>query len=216
MKTALQIDFDGTVTVEDISFLLLDTYADNRWRDALAEYTKGKISVGAFNRRVFGMVKADRQTMLKMIMSSEKLRVRPGMNELADYCSQQGYKTVIVSNGLTFYIEAILKNLGIDDIEVHASENEFSPDGMRVKYLGPDGDELETGFKEAYTTRLLKEEYHVVYIGDGTSDIASARMAGKVFATGDLLQKCSDEKLDCTAFSDFFDVIRGLESWSPG
>jgi len=216
MKTALQLDFDGTVTVEDISFLLLDTYADDNWRDALTEYTEGRISVGAFNREVFGRVKADYLTMLDMVMTSEKVRIRPGLRELADYCSSRDYRTIIVSNGLTFYIKAILKNMGLDYIEVHASENEFSPDGMKVKYVGPDGNELETGFKEAYTARLIKEGYHVVYVGDGTSDIVPSRLANTVFATGDLLEKCRDEKLECNPFSDFFDVIRGLEALSPG
>ena len=153
--------------------------------------------------------------MLEMVMSSEKLEVRAGLRELVDYCSRRDYRTVIVSNGLTFYIEAILKDMGLDYIEVHASENEFSPHGMKVKYIGPDGNELETGFKEAYTNRLLKEGYNVAYVGDGASDFAPATMSGRVFATGDLLKKCRDEKLDCTAFNDFFDVINGLESWLP-
>lgn len=216
MKIALQLDFDGTVTMEDISFMLLDEYAGESWRNVLDEYTTARITVGAFNREVFGRVKADYRTMLNMVMTSEKVRIRPGLRELADYCSHRDYRTIIVSNGLIFYIEAILKDMGLEYIEVHAAENEFSPDGMKVKYVGPDGNELETGFKEAYTARMIKEGYYVVYVGDGTSDIIPSRIANTVFATGDLLQLCRDEKLECTAFNDFFDVISGLEALSPG
>ena len=141
------MDFDGTISVEDISFILLDEYAGDNWRNVLAEYSAGNITVGAFNREVFGGVKADYWTMLDMVLTGEKVKIRPGFQELADYCLHNDYRTIVVSNGLTFYIDAVLKNLGLDGIEVHASENEFSNDGMTEKYLGPDGIELDTGFK---------------------------------------------------------------------
>jgi len=211
MKIALQCDFDGTVTEEDVSFLLLDTYVGSQWREYLKEYIEGRIPVGTFNKKVLGMMKADRQTMTDLVLNSDRVKIRPGFRELVDYCSRKDYKFVIVSNGLTFYIEAILENLGINGLEVHAAENYFSPDGMEVRYAGPDGTEMEVGYKEAYTELLEKQGYSIVYIGNGVSDIFSSRRAIKVFATGDLLEKCREENLACTPFNDFHDVIRGLE-----
>ncbi len=78
MKIAIQLDFDGTVTVEDVSFLLLDTYVGSRWRKYLEEYTSGRIPVGTFNKKVFGMMKADRQTMTDLVLNSERVKIRPG------------------------------------------------------------------------------------------------------------------------------------------
>jgi 2-hydroxy-3-keto-5-methylthiopentenyl-1-phosphate phosphatase len=212
MKIAVQLDFDGTVTEEDVSFLLLDTYVGSRWRDYLEEYMSGKIPVGTFNKKVFGMMKADRQAMTDLVLTSERVKIRPGFHELVDYCSQKGYKVVIVSNGLIFYIEVLLERLGIDGIDVYAAENEFSPDGMKVRYVGPDGTEKEAGFKEAYTELLVKQGYSIVYVGNGMSDIYSSRMSIKVFATGDLLECCRREKLECTPFNDLHDVVRGLKA----
>ena len=210
MKTAVQMDFDGTISVEDISFILLDEYAGDSWRNVLTEYTSGNKTVGAFNREVFGMIRADYKTMLEKVMTSDRVKIRPGLRELLDYCSRRSYRTIIVSNGLTFYIKAILKDMGMEDIEIHASKNDFSPDGMRVGYIGPDGKELDTGFKEAYTGMLLQEGYRVVYIGDGASDIIPARLASKVFATDALLKLCRKENLECTPFDDFFNVLKDL------
>ncbi len=217
MKTAVQIDFDGTVTVEDVSFLLLDTYVGSVWREYLKEYTSGKIPVGAFNKKVFGMMKADRKTMTDMVLSSERVKIRPGFRELIECCSGKGFKIVIVSNGLIFYIEAILKSLGVRGIkgmEIYAAKNEFQAGGLKVAYIGPDGTELEAGFKEAYTRMLVNKGYDVIYMGNGTSDIFPSRLAKYVFATADLLERCHKEKLDCFPFNDFFDVIKGLESLS--
>jgi 2-hydroxy-3-keto-5-methylthiopentenyl-1-phosphate phosphatase len=217
MKIAVQIDFDGTVTEEDVSFLLLDTYVGSAWREHLEEYTSGKIPVGAFNKRVFGMMKADRQTMTDMVLTSPRVKVRPGFRELIEYCAGKGYKIVIVSNGLRFYIEAILENLGVagvNGLEIYAARNDFYPGGVKVAYIGPDGTELEAGFKEAYTAVLIKRGYRVVYMGDGDSDIYPSRLAKYVFATDQLLKRCKAENLACFPFNDFFEVIKELKRLS--
>ena len=214
VKLAVQIDFDGTVTEQDISFLLLDTYAGPRWRVYETEYVEGRIQVGTFNQKVFGMVKTDCQTMTDFVLTSDEVKIRPGFRELIDYCRRQSLKIVIVSNGLIFYINAILENLGLNGIEVHAAENEFSPDGMTVCYRGPDGAVIDTGFKEAYTIELKNEGYDVIYVGDGASDIYPSRLARHVFATSTLLERCREEKLPCTPFNDFYEVIRCLEDFA--
>jgi 2-hydroxy-3-keto-5-methylthiopentenyl-1-phosphate phosphatase len=212
MKIAVQCDFDGTVTEEDVSFLLLDTYLGPKWRDYLVEYTEGRIPVGTFNKRVFGMITADRQTMTDLVLTSERVKVRSGFREMVEFCKQKSFYTGIVSNGLIFYIEAIISQLGIDGLEIHAAENEFYPDGMKVKYIGPDGDELEVGYKEAHTEALRKRGYDVIYLGNGRSDIYPARRSIHVFATGELLQKCREENLACIPFNDFFEVLDALKT----
>jgi 2-hydroxy-3-keto-5-methylthiopentenyl-1-phosphate phosphatase len=216
MKIALQLDFDGTVTEEDVSFLLLDTYVGGIWREHLKEYTTGKIPVGTFNKKVFGMVRAGKKAMTDLVLSSDRVKIRPGFPELLDYCRRKGVKTVIVSNGLIFYIEAILEKLGLNGIDAYAARNRFSPGGLEVAYVGPDGTEMEIGFKEAYTDLLEKEGYDVFYVGNGASDIFSARRARHVFAVDELLKCCREENVPCTPFTDFFDVIRGLEAIISG
>lgn len=210
-KIAVQIDFDGTVTEEDVSFLLLDTYVGGEWRKHLDEYSSGDITVGTFNKKVFGMMKADRKTMTDFVLSSPRVKIRPGFKELIAYCRKQGYKTVIVSNGLKFYIEALLKRQGIKGLEIHAAENVFFKGSVDVNYLGPDGKEVDAGFKEAYTKELCKQGYDVIYIGNGTSDIYPARLAKNVFACEDLLVKCQKDKLTHYPFKDFFEVIEQME-----
>ena len=59
MKTLVQCDFDGTITEEDMGFLLLDSFASKDWRRLLTEYREGRMSVGRFNTKAFAMVKAD-------------------------------------------------------------------------------------------------------------------------------------------------------------
>jgi len=211
VKTLVQCDFDGTITEEDVSLMLLDTFANGDWRQLFREYHEGKISVGRFNGDVFAMVKADRKTLLEVAMS--KMKIRPGFPELVACCRSKDYRLVIVSNGLDFYIEEIFKDIGIAGIEVHAARTRFHPEGLRVQYIGPDGSPLDEDVKEAYIDSFLGEGYRLIYVGDGTSDISPARRCHHIFATGDLLAHCQQTNLNCTPFTDFNQVVRVLELW---
>jgi len=210
MKTLVQCDFDGTVTEEDTSFFLLDTFAQGDWRRLLREYKEHRISVGEFNTKAFSMINADKPTLVKALDS--KIKVRAGFHELVDYCRRKGCRLVIVSNGLDFYIEATLKNLGLHNLEVHAAQASFHPEGMEVQYIGPDGKRLEDGFKEAYIQSFLNLGYRVIYVGNGDSDFAPAKYAHYVFATGELLAYCRENNLNYKPFENFIDVIRGIDS----
>jgi len=212
VKILVQCDFDGTVTEEDNSFFLLDAFAQGDWRRLLREYKAHKISVGEFNTKAFAMVKADKPTQLGALKG--EVKVRAGFQELVNYCREKGLRLVIVSNGLDFYIEAILEDLGLKNIEVHAAQASFHSEGMKVHYAGPDGKRLDDGVKEAYTQSFLKLGYKVIYIGNGDSDIAPAKYAHHVFATGDLLAYCRENNLRYKPFENFVDVVRDLEQMS--
>lgn len=209
MKTLVQCDFDGTITEEDMGFLLLDSFASEDWRRLLTEYREDRMSVGRFNTRAFAMVRADRQTLLKFVRS--KVKIRAGFRQLLTYCRRKGFRFVIVSNGLVFYIEGILRHIGIDNIDILAAQTNFGPEGVEAKYIGPEGNEIQDGFKEVYTKLFLSRGYRVVYIGNGTSDTSPARQAHHIFATGELLTYCKQTNLDCTPFTNLNDVVSGLE-----
>jgi 2-hydroxy-3-keto-5-methylthiopentenyl-1-phosphate phosphatase len=207
-RLVVQLDFDGTIAEEDVSFLLLDKFAGGNWRKYLAEYTARKISVAAFSKKVFGMITADEKTLTDFVLNSPKARTRRGLWEFIDYCKRKDIKVVVVSNGLEFYIKAILEKKRITGLEVHAAASVFSPAGMQVHYIGPGGNEIDDGFKEAWTDILCREGYQVIYIGDGSSDIYSARESKHVCATGQLLKLCQSEGLNWYPFEDFLDVLK--------
>lgn len=210
-ETIIQCDFDGTVTEKDVSFMILDAFADSAWRQVHNKYQAGEITVGRFNSAVFNMVKADRESIMDATM--EKVKIRDGFQDLVALCRSRIFRFVIVSNGLDFYIRAILKGLGLNDIEIHAARTDFHPNGLIVQYIGPDNNPIDDGVKEAFTDSFLGEGYRVVYIGDGTSDLPAARKCHHIFATGSLLSRCREEKLDCTPFTNFTEVINVMESW---
>jgi 2-hydroxy-3-keto-5-methylthiopentenyl-1-phosphate phosphatase len=212
MKILVQSDFDGTITEEDASFFLLDAFAQGDWRRLFQQYKEHRISVGEFNTRAFAMVKADKRRLLEALQGNVK--VRAGFHELVSYCLEKGLRLVIVSNGLDFYIRAVLNELGLGDLEVYAAQASFHPAGMKVRYVGTDGKRVNDGFKEAYMESFLTLGYRVIYIGNGDSDVAPAKHAHRVFATGELLAYSKENNLNCKPFKDFREVVEDLEQMS--
>ena len=208
-KTLVQCDFDGTITCQDQAFLILDRFAISPWRGFLTDYQAGRITVGEFNQRAFDLVREDEETLVRFVRRNARLR--SGFQELIAYCRDEGMRFVIVSNGLDFYIETILGKLGIDGVEVFAARTSFNTAGIRVKYIGPDGKEVQRGFKEAYVRHFQTQGYRVACVGNGGSDIFPAEAADHIFACDDLLSLCREKQLEVTPFDDLNDVRKGLE-----
>jgi 2-hydroxy-3-keto-5-methylthiopentenyl-1-phosphate phosphatase len=210
MTMIIQCDFDGTLTVEDMGFFLLDTFAGGDWRQWLEQYRNDQITVGEFNSKAFATVRAAKEELLAATLSRVKLR--EGFRELVGYCREKGWRLAIVSNGVDFYINSILNHAGLGEVEAHAATSRFHTGGLTVQYIGPDGVPLDSDFKAAYTRLFLKEGYKVAYVGNGPSDANPASLSQHVFARDGLLEYCKEKKLPCQPFDDLHDVIKGLES----
>lgn len=212
-KTLVQCDFDGTITIGDVGFMMLDGFAGAEWRQWEEKYAAGEISVGRFNKEVFSMIAADRQTLLDYIRG--RVVIRPGLKEFVDLCRQREFHFVIVSNGLSFYIERILEDIGLPGLEVHAANTLFCTEGLRVEYLDPDGAVVDSGPKKAYANSFLADGYRVIYIGDGRSDFLPARCCNLIFAAADegsLLKLCRQENIQCYPYTSFHDIISIVET----
>jgi 2-hydroxy-3-keto-5-methylthiopentenyl-1-phosphate phosphatase len=212
-KTLVQCDFDGTVTIGDVGYMLLDGFASGEWRLWEKKYASGEISVGRFNTEVFSMVTADRQTLLDYIRG--RVVIRPGFTEFVALCRQRDFRLVIISNGLSFYIEHVLRDIGVPGLEIHAAATSFCPGGLRVRYTGPDGTAVDSGPKDAYISSFLADGYRVIYVGDGRSDFLPARRCDLIFAAADegsLLKLCRRENVQCHPYTSFHDIISVMET----
>jgi 2-hydroxy-3-keto-5-methylthiopentenyl-1-phosphate phosphatase len=212
-KTLVQCDFDGTITIRDVSYIILDAFATGDWRQWEKKYAAGDISVGRFSRETFSLVTADRQTILEYI--KDRVVIRPGFEEFVTLCRRRDLRLVIVSNGLEFYIKQVLEDIGFPDLEVHAADTHFYQDGLRVEYTGPDGTVVDDGPKGRFARLFLADGYRVMYIGDGRSDFEPARHCHMIFAAangGSLLPYCRRENVACQPYTSFYDIISVMET----
>ena len=204
----IQCDFDGTIIRNNLSVLIREHFAPDAWRAIDADYLEGRITVEESNKRQFALIKEPKQKLQEFVRGY--IDVRQGFSEFAADCEARGNQLVIVSSGLDFYIEVVLSELGMSDIEMYCGKTEFSEKGIMVSYHDHNGNIIEHGFKISHMNWLKKRDNRIIYIGDGLSDLEAARNANYVFATGHLATLLKEEHVSWSSFDNFIDIRNKL------
>ena len=202
----IQCDFDGTIIRNNLSVLLREKYACGDWQRIDSDYLHGHLTVEQSNKLQFALIKEPKERLREFVR--QHIELRPGFVEFVRYCQESAILFVIVSSGLDFYIEPVLKEIGIPSLELHCGRASFDRNGIDVSYYDPEGNIVSEGFKKKYLTWLRKRDKNIIYIGDGLSDLEAARQADHIFATGHLLDLLSSAPVICNRFSDFYDLLR--------
>ncbi len=200
----IQCDFDGTVTVNNLSLLLRERFADNHWRAIEADYLAGRLTVEESNRRQYHLITEPRGVLQSFVL--QNIGVRPGFPDFVQHCHASGLRLAIVSSGLDFYIETVLKSIGLPTMEVYCARSVFGQNGIGVQYIDPNGYPVTDGFKQRCFVWLRDQGGPVTYIGDGLSDLDTAIVADHVFATGHLQRLLEKEAILHYPFSTFAEI----------
>ncbi|MFC1981847.1 MtnX-like HAD-IB family phosphatase [Chloroflexota bacterium] len=201
----IQCDFDGTIIRNNLSVLLREQYACGDWQKIDSDYLHGHLTVEQSNKLQFAFIKEPKERLQEFVL--QHIELRPGFVEFVRYCQGSAIPFAIVSNGLDFYIEPVLVEIGMPDIELHCGRTSFSRDGIDVSYHDPEGNVLNHGFKKKYLTWLKKRGTKIIYLGDGLSDLEAARQADHVFATGHLPDLLNTQSTAHSTFSDFYELL---------
>jgi len=201
----IQCDFDGTITRNNLSVLLRQNFARGDWEKTEADYLHGYLAVEQSNKLQYSLITESKEKLQEF--ARQHVEVRPGFVGFARYCHETGIPLVIVSSGLDFYIETVLIEIGMRNLELHCGQTSFGKDGIVVSYTDPEGNIINEGFKKRYLNWLRKRDSNIIYIGDGLSDLEAARNADHVFATDHLLRLLSTDSVAYSAFSDFYDLL---------
>ncbi len=205
----IQCDFDGTITSNNLGTLLKEQFACEKWRRIELDYLRGRVSVEQSNRLQYALIEEPRERLQKFV--SQHINVRPGFREFVRYCRDNAIKFVIVSSGLDFYIETVLVEIGMPDLELHCGRTVFTKDGIGISYTDPEGNTIDKGFKDKHLFWLKRSARNLIYIGDGLSDLEAARCADHVFATGHLSILLRAESVAWSCFIDFNDLLSQMK-----
>ena len=204
----IQCDFDGTIIKNNLSVLIREKYACSDWQKIEADYLHGHLTVEQSNKLQFALIKEPKERLQAFVR--QHIELRPGFVEFIRYCQESAIPFAIVSSGLDFYIEPVLVEIGMPDLELHCGRTSFSRGGIDVAYYDPVGNIVSEGFKKKYLIWLKERGTNIVYLGDGLSDLEAARQADHVFATGHLLDLLDTYSIERSAFSDFYDLQRQI------
>ncbi len=221
MKLALVLDFDGTITTSDIGVEIIKKFAGSGWEEGLNRWRAGKINQSQLKEWEFARLPREQATEMRDFALTEA-EVRPGLMGLLELCSANDVPVEVVSNGMYFYIEAVLEREGLSDLAFVAPIPTLAGLGPDVGPVVEFGDGVETcdrtGLCKCARARKLRgqlsdHDRKVVFVGDGISDFCVAdEEADFVIARSSLLDHCVETGMAHSEFSDFVDVARELKS----
>ena len=210
---AVLIDFDDTAAQQNVAELLLNRFGDPTWQDVRQRFRAGEFTLKEYQEITFRNIRADKPAMQTYV--KEHANFRPYFGELWDYCQSHNIPMAIVSQGLDFYIEALLEKVGLRQIPVYAVDTEFGAQGITYGYrhMRP-GQERQGNSKGLVVDRYREEGHYVFYAGDGISDFEAAPRVDLLFAHRTLAEKCTSEKIPFRPFTDFEDLLVALQDYN--
>ena len=212
MLLAVLTDFDDTAAAQNVAGMLLQQFGDTTWLDVRAQFRSGSLSLKEYQEITFRNIQADRTAMQDYVKANANLR--PGFGEVWQHCQDRGLPMVIVSQGLDFYIEALLEKEGFPQVPVYAVETSFTELGIDYKYnFTYPGEPNRGNSKGLVVSRFRQQGYRVLYVGDGRSDFEAAVEADQVFAHSILAEECQRQGIPYWPFRDFGDVLSVLQEY---
>lgn len=213
-RPAVLTDFDDTAAVQNVAELLLKRFGDPTWEQVRLRFRAGHLTLKEYQEITFRTIQADRATMQGYVQQHATLR--PYFRELWDHCAAAGIPMAIVSHGLDFYIEALLDRERLGDVPVYAVHTRFDAEGINYEYRYTyPGQEHQGNSKGWVVDHYQQHGYHVLYVGDGRSDLEAAAKADLVFAHSTLAGECRQRGIPFRPFQDFRDVLLAVQEFSP-
>lgn len=206
------VDFDGTVTVNDVGYSFFKRFARERAEEVVRRYRRGEIgAVECLQTEcdLYNDYPAPAQDVRDFI-DSQKLT--DGFLHFEAYCRENSITLTILSAGFDFYIQPILKKHGLAHLEVYSTPTIIKNGRIYPEFIYFDKEicPVCANCKGARVQQLTARDERSVFIGDGHSDGHGADKADLVFAKSYLAEYLKKHNAAFDSFENFHDVIAGL------
>ncbi len=210
---AVLTDFDDTAAVQNVAELLLNRFGDPDWKDVRQSFRDGHMDLKEYQEITFRNIQADRATMQSYV--NEHANLRPYFRELWGFCQANDIPMAVVSQGLDFYIEALLEREGVGKVPVYAVNTEFHDGEISYQYNHAYPGKESEGNSKGFVVKSFQDQgCHVFFAGDGRSDLEAARVADVIFAHSTLAKFCDDEGITYQQFDDFGGMLVSVQQFS--
>jgi len=204
--TTIVLDFDGTITENDLLDRLAREFGDAAvYQEVEDGIHAGTITLQECITREYAPVTLPLDEAVDWVL--ERVRIRPGLPELVALARAEGWNVMVLSSGFEELIRPVLADADVAGVDVVANNVDAGPDGWRVRW---NQETICAVCGEACKRSGLPQDGAVVYVGDGISDRCAAQAADRVFATRGLARFFDEHDLPYEPFEDFHDVVRAL------
>jgi 2-hydroxy-3-keto-5-methylthiopentenyl-1-phosphate phosphatase len=208
-------DFDGTITPSDLADFIFSKFAacglfySRQWAQNMID-TREEIL------RTFATISAGPDEIAAALATIE---IDPTFPELVAFARQKGIELAIVSDGLDWAIDEVLKAHGIQGLPIYSNHVIIEGKKWSCEFPWFDPSTPLVGVcKPLLVRRYRQNGGRVIFIGDGRSDREAVMEADLVFARDALAQYCREQGIAALGFNNFREVCLQLEPWleNPG
>lgn len=200
------VDFDGTITLEDTTDLILERFAAPAWKDVEQAWVRGAIGSRECMAQQVALLRATPEMLDGFIAT---LPIDPGFLAFARLCSDARLPLAILSDGLDRVARQVLTIIGVDLPVISNQLVAHGRDEWRLHFPHARDDcPVAAGNCKCATLAgpVSIAAAATILIGDGRSDFCGAAQADFVFAKGALAAHCRRHEIPHLEFTDFVDL----------
>lgn len=203
----IYIDFDGTITNQDIGeYMFLEFGDPDKCKAIIAKWLTGELN----SKEVWiGLCKTVKDFDVKNFSKFlEKFSIDPFFHDFIEYSNTHKFDIAILSDGLDYYIDQISKREKFDHLPIFCNRLKFDDNNNLIPEFPYTDEECSkcANCKRNHILNSSSDEDITIYIGDGWSDTCAAEHCDFIFAKKSLLQYCEENGLPYYPFNDFNDV----------
>ncbi len=208
------VDFDGTITRKDVGEIMFLKFGDaEKAREIVNRWIEGKInSKQTWIELCETIPSLDLGEFDKFI---DEMEIDETFPEFVNYCEEHGHDIFVLSDGLDYYINKILKRHGLERLPLYSNVAEFK-DGRIFPVFPYTDEECDrcANCKRNHVINNSADTDVTIYIGDGFSDTCPAQFTDFIFAKKSLLKFCEQNRISYYPFENFKEIITRIDELS--
>ena len=213
---SILVDYDGTISLTDVSEELLAQYVEGVWEEAEASYDAGLMGSRRLMSWEVSLIDADPASLHRTAAAQPH---DPGFVAFIRSAQAASIPIEVVSDGYGFFIRTALEALGVGELPVVTARTVFT--GRRASIEFPNGHPTCLVCGTCKRQRVLAHRAagrRVVYIGDGESDRYAAGYSDIVFAKRSLERICLEAGWPYRRWTAFSEIdgwlAETIEAWA--
>ncbi len=203
----IQCDFDGTISLDDVTDAMLERFARPGWREIEAEWEAGRIGSGECMKRQVALLDMSSAELDDFLAG---VAIDPHFLAFVQAARGLGIALQVVSDGIDSAIHRVLALHGLDGLPVYANHL-VQLDERRWRLTSPHAAATCVSACGTCKCELLASHTatsrKVLFVGDGRSDFCVAAKADFVLAKSRLIDHCVHAGIAHAAFVHFEDAL---------
>lgn len=207
MKITFTSDFDGTISLRDFYWIVIDKYLGREYIELYHEWQAKRIKDVDFLNMVFNNINKDYETVLNDIYS---IPIDLKAIEFIKWFTDEVGEFYIISAGCKYYIDILVEKYGIKDrVKIIANPGYYENGSI---YMVPDKSKEYYsevfGVDKGKAVEIIRKGADFLFFaGDSRPDYYAAKVADYVFAKHQLADILRNEGLKFFEFKDFGDIL---------